>query len=61
MFSKTDLSHEKHFWGGVDLVSVAHDAAILVRRYMEALSSLPEVDREAFLGSSSWPLDPDTM
>ena len=61
MFRETDFAPEGHFWGGVNLVSIARDAAILVQRYAEALSSLPEVDREAFLWLSSWPLDPDTM
>ena len=61
MFCETGLAHEGHFWGSVDLVSFAHDAAILVRCYTKALISLPEVDRETFLGPSSWPLDPDTM
>ena len=61
MFRETGLAREGHFWGGVDLVCIARDASILVQRYAEALSSLPEVDREAFLGSSSWPLDPDAV
>ena len=61
MFYETGLAHERHFLGGVNLVSIPHNTAILVWYYVEALGGFPEVDREAFCGSPPWPLDLDTV
>ena len=58
---KAGFAHEGYFRGGVNLISITGNAAILVRRYAKALSSLPEVDGKPFLRPSPWPFNPNAV